>query len=361
MAVSGSSSTPNGIQMLLNEASIQTSQNEGRTIIFVTQDDSLYIDALTKAGHEVVKTYPGTEGWSFSSLNFANLVIIGRNSNSGDFKDTENWAKVKAPVFSLAAPVMRNSRLKIINSSEHNDFTFASETDTLWAKIADFDDPIAMGLPMDSDSLVDYSTATHSLVKYGADSLERTSSAKLLATVIAPDTLGGGRVLAARWPAGVETYPGSGMMPANIWSYMAVSGGFTLTDNGLQMFFNEVNSLAGMYEIPDVVPVTKIVVTAFDTLINSVTEGATLQMVATVFPEDATNQDVIWSVDDPTKATIDSITGVLTGVKANVFAPVIVIATNSDGMSGTLPIFVVEEVIISVSEVDVKDASKFSV
>ncbi len=276
-------------------------KNEGKTIIFVTQDDSLYIDALVKEGHEVVKTYPGTEGWSFSSLNFANLVIIGRNSNSGDFKDTENWAKVKPPVFSLAAPVMRNSRLKIINSSEHNDFTFASETDTLWTKIADFDDPIAMGLPMDADSLVDYSTATHSLVKYGADSLERTSSAKLLATVIAPDTLGGGRVLAARWPAGVETYPGSGMIPANIWSYMAVSGGFTLTDNGLQMFFNEVNNLAGMYEIPDVVPVTKIVVTAFDTLINTVAEGATLQMVATIFPEDATNQDLIWSVDDPGK------------------------------------------------------------
>ncbi len=42
------------------------------------------------------------------------------------------------------------------------------------------------------------------------------------------------------------------------------------------------------------------------------------------------------------KATIDSITGVLTGVKANVFAPVIVIATNSDGMKGTAAIFVIE-------------------
>ena len=354
MAVSGSSSTPNGIQMLLNEASMQTSQDEGKTIIFVTQDDSLYIDALIKEGHEVVKTYPGTEGWSFSSLNFANLVIIGRISNSGDFKDTENWAKVKPPVFSLAAPVMRNSRLKIINSSEHNDFTFASETDTLWTKIADFDDPIAMGLPMDADSLVDYSTATHSLVKYGADSLERTSSAKLLATVIAADTMGGGRVLAARWPAGVETYTGSGMIPTNVWSYMAVSG-FTLTENGLQMLLNEVNNLAVMYEIPDVVPVTKIVVTPVDTLINTVAVGATLQMVATVLPEDATNRDVIWSVDDTTKATIDSITGLLTGVKENIFAPVIVIATNSDGMKGTAAIFVTAKV-TAVQELDIDEA-----
>ena len=67
------------------------------------------------------------------------------------------------------------------------------------------------------------------------------------------------------------------------------------------MFLNEVNYLAGMYEIPDVVPVTKIVVTAFDTLINTVAEGATLQMVATILPEDASNQDVIWSVDDPAR------------------------------------------------------------
>ena len=71
-------------------------------------------------------TYPGTEGWDFSMLNFADLVVIGRSSNSGDFKDTENWSKVEPPVISLAAPVMRSSRLKFFNSGEHNDFTFAS-------------------------------------------------------------------------------------------------------------------------------------------------------------------------------------------------------------------------------------------
>ncbi len=144
------------------------------------------------------------------------------------------------------------------------------------------------------------------------------------------------------------------MIPANVWSYMAVRA-FNLTENGLQMFFNEVNNLAGMYEIPDVVPVQKIVVTAFDTLINSVTVGATLQMVATVLPDDATNTDVIWSVDDPTKATIDSITGVLTGVKSHAFAPVLVIATNSDGFSGTATIFVNDDV-TTVPEIDVDKA-----
>ena len=96
-------------------------------------------------------------------------------------------------------------------------------SDILWAKIADPGDPIANGLPLDADNMVDYSTGTHSLVKYGADSLEATTSAKLIATAIAPDTLGGGRVLACRFAAGVETYPGSGMITSK---YLDLYGSF---------------------------------------------------------------------------------------------------------------------------------------
>ena len=73
----------------------------------------------------------------------------------------------------------------------------------------------------------------------------KSASAKLLATAIAPDTLGGNRVLACRWKAGVETYPESGMIPTSIWSYIALSG-FSLTDNGLQMCVNEMETLLKM-------------------------------------------------------------------------------------------------------------------
>ena len=287
---------------------------------------------LQKKDMNVTTMYPGTEGFSFSSLNFANLVMIGRNSNSGDFKDFESWAKVKPPVFSLAAPVMRSSRLKIMNSKEHNDFTFPNATDTLWAKIADVADPFAKDLALDAEQMIDYSTATHSFVKYGADSLEATHSAKLLATVIAPDTLGGGRVLAARWEAGVETYPESGMVPTNVWSYMAVSGE-SLTENGYKMMLNEVEYLASMYEIPDVVPVESITITSEGDA-NTLKVGYTLQMYATIMPEDASNQDLVWSVSDATLATIDQ-NGLLTGLKPGGFMPCNVICSNSDGMTGT--------------------------
>ena len=103
---------------------------------------------------------------------------------------------------------------------------------------------------LNADSMIDYSTATHSLVKYGADSLEATTSAKLLATAIAPDTLGGGRVLACRFQAGVETYPGSGMIPTSVWSYIALSG-FSLTSNGLQMCLNETEYLLSKLQIQE--------------------------------------------------------------------------------------------------------------
>jgi DNA-binding response OmpR family regulator len=354
MAVSGSSLSNNGMQMLINEIEANTIQDEAaKEIIFVTQGDSLYIDALTKDGYIVTTTYPGQAGFSFSKLNFANLVIIGRSSNSGDFKDFESWSKVKPPVFSLAAPVMRSSRLKIMNSKEHNDFTFANETDTLFVKIADVDDPFANDLTLDADQMVDYSTATHSLVKYGADSLEVTHNAKLLATAIAPDTLGGGRVLAARWEAGLETYPGSGMIPTSTWSYMAVSG-FTLTDNGYRMMINEIEFLANQYDIPDLVPADSIAVYS-EGGVTTLDEGKTLQMYVTILPVDATNQDVVWSVDNESLATIDQ-NGLLTAVQASIFFPVTVIATNEDGLSGTMPIFITTPVSVddlNIEKVDV--------
>ncbi len=68
--------------MCLNEIEylLRKSQNMDKEVIFVTQGgDSLYIDALKMDGYEVTTTYPGTEGWDFSLLNFADLVVIGRS------------------------------------------------------------------------------------------------------------------------------------------------------------------------------------------------------------------------------------------------------------------------------------------
>lgn len=338
LAVSGSSSTSNGLQMLLNEAEANTMQDEStKEIIFVSRGDSLYVDALIQEGHNVTVMYPGDGSFSYSKLNFANVVVIGRDANSADFKDFESWSKVKPPVFSLGAPLMRNSRLKMFNSGTHTDYTFASPSDILYAKFADATDPMANDLALDAEKMIGYSTGTHSLVQYGADSLEATSSAKLIATAIAPDSLGGGRVLACRWEAGVETYPGSGMIPTSVWSYMAISDK-ALTENGIKMMLNEVANLAKQYEIPDVVPVNKIEISS-EGNVNTLEVGETLNFYATIYPADASNQDIVWTVSDGSLASINQ-NGLLTAIKASGFLPVTIRATNSDGITGSFGIFI---------------------
>ena len=65
---------------------------------------------------------------------------------------------------------------------------------------------------------------------------------------------------------------------------------------------------------------------------NVVTAGGTLQLTATVAPEDATNKSVAWSVDPDAAVTVDKDTGLVTG-NANAVAgtTVLVTATALDG------------------------------
>ena len=87
------------------------------------------------------------------------------------------------------------------------------------------------------------------------------------------------------------------------------------------------------------------------TLIN----GETLQMMATVLPEDATDPNVSWSVTPGTgSGTIDPITGLLTGTGVGT---VTVTATNEvSGVSGTIIVTVNETVVPPVIELsDISD------
>ena len=76
MAVSGFSSTRNGLEMCFNEAEylLSHASNSGKKIIFVTKGDKLYmLTLLSNEGYDVTVSYPGTEGWDFSKLNFADV------------------------------------------------------------------------------------------------------------------------------------------------------------------------------------------------------------------------------------------------------------------------------------------------
>ena len=85
--------------------------------------------------------------------------------------------------------------------------------------------------------------------------------------------------------------------------------------------------------------VTSIDVTADDTYVYS---GSTLQLTATVYPDDATFQTVTWSSQDESIATVDS-DGLVTGVSPGT---VTIVATAMDGSQkiGSIDITVVESI-----------------
>jgi len=95
---------------------------------------------------------------------------------------------------------------------------------------------------------------------------------------------------------------------------------------------DEINQMANNY----LIFVSGITVTADS---SSIGIGTTLQMEAAVAPLDATNNTVLWSVNDPAVATINATSGLLTAVSEGT---VTVTATAGDGsgVTGTLEITV---------------------
>ena len=105
--------------------------------------------------------------------------------------------------------------------------------------------------------------------------------------------------------------------------------------------FTDGKCHAGSVEIVISIEVTGITITAADDATTITTNGGTLQMVATVLPEDATDKTVTWSVNDEDIATIDP-DGLLTAKADGV---VTVTATANDGskVTGSLEITISEQ------------------
>ena len=314
-------------------------------------DDSLSIDALRKEGYDVSVSDVGDgTNLDFEGMNNSDLVIIGRANWSGAFVYPEEWEKVTAPVLSMSLYVMRSNRLKLINSTG---VLNVDATGPLSVKIHDFDDPMFKDLTIPGDSLVDVLSDSYCLIDYDASLFGSLDNVKLLSSVSADSPeAGDGKVFSCRWDAGVETYPGSGMIPTNIWSYFGIGADFAkdaddnkivnyfaFTDNGLKMWLNEVDYLINLPAVVAPVLVTDIAVAGAGDA-TTVETAATLQMAATVLPDTATVVSVIWSVSDDALATIDASSGLLTGVATGVVT-VTATATDGTGVSGTLDVTVV--------------------
>lgn len=190
-----------------------------------TLDEIATINDLRQRGFTVDITYnnPGSIAvppdfeFSYEALEDYDLVILGRGVSSGDFTDAEDWAAVETPIITFSSYLLRNSRLKLINSGKAGRAwvdengsppVLGSDIDmgTVYPASVNASSPLNTGVDSDGDGMIGYHTWFHDYVGYGQDSFEMNHNATLLASWIEPGTDWDGTVAAAYWDGGVETY-----------------------------------------------------------------------------------------------------------------------------------------------------------
>ncbi len=197
-------------------------------IAFITKDvdesgnleEIEIIGELRKRGYQVDVSYndpgditvPADFEFSFEALNDYDVVILGRGVSSGDFTEAEAWAAVEAPIIVFSGYLVRNNRMKLVNTSsatrEANDGTTVDMDRITNAAIVDH--PVFTGLDEEMDGEIGYLTWFYDYIGYGADTFELNHNATLLATLSAGGGPGDGTVYMAHWASGAEPYPGAG-------------------------------------------------------------------------------------------------------------------------------------------------------
>jgi hypothetical protein len=223
--------------------------------------DQEVIDSLMTTGYNVEISYPTSAEFDYNKLASYDLVLIGRNISSGDFGTdvAETWAMVETPVMALSGYIMRNNRLKMINTGSVVREVIIADSSNMdrvtKAKIVDPSDVAFEGVSIDpADSTMGYMTWFYDYIKFGQDSFPTMNNGKLLAYIIDADTArANGNVLMARWEPFVETYAGSGVSPVAYRSYMQIGGDdqsspkvknfAQWTDDSYQVLLNEMRYL----------------------------------------------------------------------------------------------------------------------
>jgi hypothetical protein len=210
-------------------------------------DDQAWVDMLEAQGY----TVDYTPGWidlddaKIAALNAADLIIISRNSNSGDYANdaTEitQWNSITTPILQSSTHLIRNSRW-------------------LWFDTAT--------LPTLSDVVVDISVPSHPIFSGVSSPVQITDG------VVGPSSFvditgigtGNGTLLAkvtnaetawiVEWEEGVEYYPGSGQFAGGPRLFFAAGtqedaatgvgrGEYNLTPDGEKVFLNAVRYMIG--------------------------------------------------------------------------------------------------------------------
>lgn len=231
-------------------------------------DEQPMIDHLRNRGFNVDYTYsdpadlivPADVEFSFDLMNEYDLVIIGRSVSSGDFQDSAtvaNWAAVETPVMVFSGYLVRNSRLKLVNTGSVTRETADGATvDPMRVtNISIEDGPLFTGLDDDMDGEIGYQTWFYEYVEYGADTFEMNHNGTLHGALSVDGGPGDGAVYVASWEAGVEPYDGAGVNIAARRMYFHTGSDdsnqpklenfFPLTEESTLLYHNALKWLLG--------------------------------------------------------------------------------------------------------------------
>ena len=214
----------------------------GPTVIWVSDNtggdrtDQDWIDLLVEEGYDVNLDFSNQEARSLEegeieALNAADLIIISRDTNSGDYDDGDEptqWNAVTTPIIMQVAHIARSSRWRWLDTADAID-----EQTVLEAVIPEH--PIFKGVSLDPNNQIDILTTVASFpgtIDPGNGTLIAKSDAY---------------IWIVEWEQGQEFYSGSGQIAGGN-RLLFVSGGtpepldgvLNLTEEGVTMFLNAV-------------------------------------------------------------------------------------------------------------------------
>jgi len=213
-----------------------------------TPFDQGWIDLLEAQGYTVeadtTGDYMALDAGKIATLEAADLIIISRNSNSGNYADGDEptqWNSITTPLILMSAYISRNNRWQWINGDAIVEF--AAET---MLQVVEGSHPVFTSI-----------TPVGGQVDVIDGTIDSGENSFVNATDVGNGTLiaqraDNGYIWIAEWAPGVQFYSGTTQIPAETRMLFTAGGGggqtagsLNLTPDGQKMFLNAVCYMLG--------------------------------------------------------------------------------------------------------------------
>jgi len=214
-------------------------------------DDLPWVDLLEAEGYSVDYTMgdaPGNGYWrtldddKIAALNAADLIIVSRNTNSGDYNNGDEgtlWNSVTTPIILSSTHIVRSSRWKWLDTGSTDNAASAM------MQAVDASNPLFAGVALDANGQVAAMTDKNCSFASIADAGNGT---------VVASRAGDGEIWIAEWDAGVEYYAGAGEFAGGRRMFFVAGtqedaasgigrGELNLTADGITVFLNAVKKL----------------------------------------------------------------------------------------------------------------------